>query len=160
MGVVSIEKVLNTQYSGGKWKAWKDDYGNWTKAYTWYLHTSSTQSGDPLFPYNYELDGPFYGLQYDLDNSSIYGYELPYWDKMPHELEDEKRKNHEWTPYLTRNEMHSGDPSNIFWKKKDIIGKLPLEKNNKRLMYAQTISTLDSINDMYFLAVPYITDNS
>merc|ERR1719359_107401 len=47
-----------------KERPWKTDYGTGDRNYVWHLHASSAITGEPLFPYNLNLDLPLYGLQY------------------------------------------------------------------------------------------------
>merc|ERR1719253_1085169 len=158
--VVTIRHPLTSQreeQSRRGEKLWQDAYGNTTIGFTWYLFASDTKTGEPVFPYQLELDGPLYGIQYDLDNSSILGIELPYYDQIDHVMQDVKRVNVQWSPLLVRWEMDSGvmpmqRQLGVHWFKKDVIGRLPFME----AMLTQTISTIDSMNDIYFLCVPQV----
>jgi len=149
--VVTIQNKV--QYDSTKLKRTMDtDYGNWTVGYSWFFHASSSITGAPMFIFNLELNGPTFGLQYDLDNSSIVAYEVAYWNTMTYQMRDEKRLNYQWSPTVVRYEMDSGDPSEIFWKPRDAMGKLP----NLQSFFTQSITAYDSINNLYFIALPSV----
>lgn len=166
--VVAIEERVSHDIQGGgfPWDKYPDRdegqmYGNWTTGYTWFLHATSTDNGEPQFPYNLELNGPLYGIQYDLDNSSIYGVEVPYWDQVRYTTQDRGsewvRLNRAWTPVLVRFEIDSNiallaSGIGVYWYPKDIIGNFP----DEQALYSQAITTLDSINNIYFIAVPQV----
>jgi hypothetical protein len=155
--VVAIDVTVSTCLQGYDLPAGVEcmyftDYGNSTESYKWFLHASSSITGEPMYPYNYELDAPHYGLQYHLVNSSLFAFTMPSWELMPHEIQDEKRKNFDFVPKLVRYEYDSGDPADIYWYPREEVGDLPFEK----AQFGQMITTLDSINDVYYMAIPQV----
>jgi len=118
--------------------------GDLQPGFQWYLHASSTVSGEPMFPYQQQLNSMLFGLQYDLDGSRIMGYMVPYWNG--------KTTDDIFYPTMKIWEMNSMQESNIrFWTQ-----SFTLMREGEADMLSTGVTALDSIYDLYYMTVPGI----
>jgi len=134
---VAIERLENDTVTG-------EVVGN---SYEWYLHAASINSGDPLFPYHLPLENLLLGLQYDLDNSRLVGYSVPYW-KQKDALEP-------FSPAVQIYKVQSLREDEISFSMETV----PLtvdDSSAAHALFGTGVTALDAMNDVYYITVPTI----
>lgn len=113
----------------------------------WYLHASSINSGDALFPYHQPLDALHMGLQFDLDSSRILAYSLPTWGG--------KAPGDTWNPSLYMFDIRTLHDNILFTK---VQVPFNFESDDISLFQFSTgISALDSMHDIYFMTMASVS---
>jgi len=115
--------------------------------FEWYLHAIDLDTGDPLFSYQQLLPKMLHGLHYDLDQSRIVGHTAPYWSDMA--------RGEAFIPSLVIFKVNSSIEHNISMVRSSIEFNLT-NVSGSRYMSGQFVTTLDSLNNLYYLVIPEV----
>ncbi|CEM23760.1 unnamed protein product [Vitrella brassicaformis CCMP3155] len=118
-----------------------------------YVHTVSLSDGRPMFPYQVRLkEFLLMGLKYDIDDSRLLGFEVPFWTK--------KQRLENFSMNIKMFRFDSRDTKNIQVFTTTL--ELPNEiKSQTRDIYSNTaLAAVDSLFDIYYLALPAVTASS